>query len=288
MKIRAIATIMLLLLVGCFSEGVETLDFEAKIVVDGYIEPGEKAIVVLTQIFPVDSALDTATLSLIPIRWGKVTISDGDTTETMIGGRSEDYLTEFYYRTLKMRGEEGKTYTIEVEYSDITATASTSIPSKVDILNVSSSCISKTDTTYIIELTLDEPDTSDDYYMVLTKIAGVDSTFKHSLMGVWNDTKLNSLGNCIPVYRAITIADGISNGIMFKAGEEVEVKLCHINRDCYNYWLDHQELLISYNNFVYPITQNARTNIENGLGCWYGYSSATQTITVGAEDSWWQ
>ena len=61
----------------------EVEDFEPKIVVDGWIESGNVAYVCLSQTRPLNSVVDSLAFSEIPIRWAKVTVSDGQTTEAL-------------------------------------------------------------------------------------------------------------------------------------------------------------------------------------------------------------
>ena len=63
----------------------EVEDFEPKIVVDGWIESGNVAYVCLSQTRPLNSVVDSLAFSEIPIRWAKVTVSDGQTTEVLTG-----------------------------------------------------------------------------------------------------------------------------------------------------------------------------------------------------------
>lgn len=62
------------------------------------IESGNVAYVCLSQTRPLNSVVDSLAFSEIPIRWAKVTVSDGQTTEVLTGRIDTDYTPPFIYR----------------------------------------------------------------------------------------------------------------------------------------------------------------------------------------------
>ena len=100
---------------GCNEE--KTTLAEKRLVVEGWIDSGEFPVVKLTRTMPlgVDHKVDIDKLSDYMERWAKVTISDGERSEVMVGRYDKNYFPPFVYTSYEMRGEVGKTYTITVE-----------------------------------------------------------------------------------------------------------------------------------------------------------------------------
>ncbi|MFI3314652.1 MAG: DUF4249 domain-containing protein [Rikenellaceae bacterium] len=266
---------------SCQPEITTLPEFEAMIVVDGSIEDGQVATVILTQVIPSESTLDSTLLSQIPIRWGKITLTCEDEEEIMVGGRDTSYLFQFYYRSLHLKGEAGKTYSIKVEYNEVVATATTTIPEPVDLIEIRAEKVTDSDSSYVIMAKLNEPSQEGNHYLVSTKIEGIDYIYKPTLMGVWSDTRINQMDNEIPIYRALSISQtGKEFGVFYTSGDIVWVKISHIDEISYNYWLSQQELFINNSNPIYPVTENAQTNIEGGLGCWSGLGSVIYKIEI--------
>ena len=109
--------------------------YNPEIVIDGWIEVGKGATVVLTQsvmVHPEDNESEIR-LQDIPIRWAKVTVSDGEREEILVGRMDEDIFPPYKYTGTAIKGEAGKKYSVKVEYSGRTVTAETTIPHAVKI-----------------------------------------------------------------------------------------------------------------------------------------------------------
>lgn len=124
--------------VGC-SQDVSTSD-ESQLVVEGWIDAGGFPIVKLTKTIPLGKdELSLDSLSRYMDRWAKVTISDGERTEVLVGRYDKRYFPPFIYTTYDMRGVEGREYALRVEASDgKVAEAKTRIPvsAKIDSFRV--------------------------------------------------------------------------------------------------------------------------------------------------------
>ena len=110
--------------------------YNPEIVIDGWIEVGKGATVVLTQsvmVHPEDNESEIR-LQDIPIRWAKVTVSDGEREEILVGRMDEDIFPPYKYTGTAIKGEAGKKYSVKVEYSGRTVTAETTIPHAVHLV----------------------------------------------------------------------------------------------------------------------------------------------------------
>ncbi|MFI3331496.1 MAG: DUF4249 domain-containing protein [Rikenellaceae bacterium] len=272
---------LLLSLGACGDLEPEYLDFEATLVLDGSIYIDEYPEIVVTQLVPPDSELSDYVLSLIPISWAKVTLYCEDESESLVGTSNDKYLSNFYYQTLKMKGEQGKQYTLEVEYQGIKVSATTTMLSPVALDSVWCEKVSETDSGYLIKVKIDEPLDEQNYYLISSRVSGESEIYQPTMFGVWSDTRLNTLDNTVPVFRATSILmDGDTYDIFYRSGEKVELQVSNIDKDSYDYYLDLQELSINIANPIYPVTTNARSNVDGGLGIFSGKASSYYTIII--------
>lgn len=134
------------LLTSC-EQQVNLLGEEDHLVVEGWITTGGHPIVLLHRSYNlnnpnhanVDADVDVEELFQKQfIAWGKVSISDGDTTIILNARINRDYLPSTTYSTVWMDGVPGKTYTIQVDYRDYHATATSTMlePWNMDSLRV--------------------------------------------------------------------------------------------------------------------------------------------------------
>src|SRR5215212_8407360 len=126
---KAISCIVVLILFSC--ERNITVDLpvpEQKIVVEGYIETGEKAIVTLTKTAAFFAPVDSASLLSYLVTNATVTVSDGITTEQLILTIDTNLYVPLVYKSQTITGQEGKTYTLTIVAEGKTLTAVTTIP----------------------------------------------------------------------------------------------------------------------------------------------------------------
>ena len=96
-----------------------------------------------------DNYQQADSLSQYLIRWAKVSVSDGERTVVLTGKFDSRYFPPYVYTTGNMRGEAGKTYTLDVEHRDFHATATTTIPETHRIENLTIKPCADSDTALI-------------------------------------------------------------------------------------------------------------------------------------------
>jgi hypothetical protein len=109
--------IFVALLCGCMKESHFDDGFHQRLVVEGRIEQGREAVVMLSLTTPYADNYDEDTFRDMIIRWAKVTVICDEHSEVLTGRANKDYPTQFIYTGLDIIGEVGKSYTLEVEYS---------------------------------------------------------------------------------------------------------------------------------------------------------------------------
>ena len=107
---RTILTVIsLAVLLGC--QDIVLPSYAPQIVVEGWIENGGFPVVIITTTVPVnESVKDSSDLKNHIIRWGKVSISDGEKEVILSGRKDERFFPPYIYTTSKLKGEVGKTY----------------------------------------------------------------------------------------------------------------------------------------------------------------------------------
>ena len=150
---------MSILLSACDGDYMPVQD--SHLVVEGWIEDDGYPTVIVTLSIPItEDYVPADTLSSYIVRWAKVTVyCDGDSV-VLTGKYDSGYYPPYIYTTSGMRGEAGKTYSLKVEYKDMTATAITKIPSRPDVQQFKLEKCQDSDTLYPDSCTYRFRDTS--------------------------------------------------------------------------------------------------------------------------------
>lgn len=253
---------------------------ETQLVVEGWIESGEHPVVMVSESIGVttNSPIDASAMVDHVAKWAKVSISDGDKTVILTGMGTADLFPPYMFSSSKITGEVGKTYTLKVEYKDYVATAETTIPAPVPI-----------DTLYIRELAdslgtimcgFTDPSDQENYYKIFTRTKDKDTRFHPSALAQTTDENLSGYSEMF-VYSTQRMLEPVDIPNI-REGDEVEVKLCTMTSEVYEFW-NRFEIFLSANLAdSRPVTDNTvRANMHGALGYWAGYGvDKTKTIKV--------
>lgn len=257
--------------------------YQPQIAVEGWIDEGLFANVILTQSmrFNYEDDSDNVELADIPIRWAKVTVSDGENEEILVGRMDSRYFPPFIYTGSRLRGKAGRKYILKVEYSGRTLTAETTIPEPVSIEDIGIETSEESDTLYSVNITfLDDPGQKN-YYKVFTRVTPGDTRYLPSFMGTVSDEAISSdHKGKISVNRALKQLDVDGYTPFFKRGDTVEVKFTQLPEEGFRFWSDYEDALTSGDNIFFPNTVNVRSNISRGLGIWCGYGTDVRTVII--------
>lgn len=261
--------------------------YNPEIVVDGWIEEGEAANVILTQTVMVNPDIEQGEIKLqdIPIRWAMVTVSDGEQEEVLVGRKSDGIFPPYRYTGVTIRGEAGKKYFLKVEYSGRTVTAETTIPEPVRIDDFKVIKSEECDTLYRIDISFRDDRKEKNWYKVLTSIrdekAGTeDMRYYSAFMGTVSDEILGPEENTMTVSRPFRHIRTEDYSPYFHKGETVKVKLAQIDEASFLFWSDYENEISNGKNILFPSTSDLRSNVNGGRGIWCGYNSDTVQITV--------
>lgn len=260
---------------GCNEE--KTTLAEKRLVVEGWIDSGEFPVVKLTRTMPlgVDHKVDIDKLSDYMERWAKVTISDGERSEVMVGRYDKNYFPPFVYTSYEMRGEVGKTYTITVETDNgERATAQTTIPEPMQLRDVCSKPADGGDG-YLIYGYTDERKKC----KLFVKNYWEDKEFQSMSMGLYDSDMYTDEGK-VTVKNSLT-AWTEEYTPYFKKGDTVIVKVAALDDKSYDFWRSYEDMSMLSRLPMIPMTNNLKSNVHGALGYWCGYGVSTYMVVVG-------
>lgn len=250
---------------------------EPKLVIQGSISDDGNPLVFLTMsIAPKGSQ---GSLSDALVRWGKVTISDGDTSVILTGGPASMLFPPYAYYSHSFNGQADKTYTIYAEYGDYSASAVTSIPKPTPIDSIVTDAVADNDTLRSAKLWFTAPADCPAYYIVKmrTRETGI---FVPCLLG---ETQTFVPGEAV----SVPILMPKSNIWQEKyhsnllVGDTLEIGLARVNHDAYSFWKQFSTLIISSDGAdLLGEKTNLVGNVNGGYGIWYGEGISKTLLIV--------
>lgn len=262
---------------GCTEEeGME--GYRYRLVVEGWIEEGDVANVILSQNNPLVTTVDSTSIENMVIRWAKVTVSDGEKSEILRGRIDGNYFPPFIYHGTELMGEAGKTYTLTVEYSGHAWTAQTTIPESVPLTDLRAESVEGRDTLFSVKATFRDPAGEKNYYKFFTRIAGKKGRFLPSLMGNFDDNLFEGQEMEVSVYQSVQMKELKKFSTYFHERDTVEVKFCTMSEFDFDFWTAYENEQINSQNPLFPANQNLPSNISSGRGCWCGYGCRTYLV----------
>lgn len=275
--------------------------YKEQIVIDGNIETGMPAIVLLSKTNNIYSPTNLDAYLNGFISGATVIISNGSITDTLTEicsdnlppgteeiasaffGVPVDQLANFHlcaYVSLNVIGEIGKTYTLTVIHEGKTYTSSTSIyqPTKLDSLYWKPQGNAK-DVGFSWGK-LSDPAFSNDAYKWEVKYIS-EGVFSKTFNPYFNDKFFNGLSFEFGYENPMSFNDSTvsnENRGFFEKGDTIVVKFSKLGQKEYNFFeKKYNQLYSGGNPFATPT--NIPTNIKGGaLGIWVGYSPSFDTL----------
>jgi len=143
----------LLFIIGCTSEiTLDQNEYQPKIVVDGWIEPNEPAIVFLTLSSPFLTQYDSVSIVKSFLNHAKVSIySSTGEEEILTLFKIKDHFPPYVYKSTQLTGIIGHSYQLKIEYSGKLLISSTTIPQPPQIESITYKERNKFDGTLIVK-----------------------------------------------------------------------------------------------------------------------------------------
>jgi hypothetical protein len=266
-------------LVGCNRDNFDKeIPLESKIVVEGWIEEGDFANVILMKSIPTNSVIDSSTVFNQVIRSAKVTVSDGIQEEILRLKSNTGSIPPFIYYGSSILGETGKKYTLKVSYLNNTIEAVTSIPKSVLLKTAKYTKSKPSDTTGYINITFEDPIPDKNYYSIATRLEKQDSIFTPALYGNLDDVNFKSSLVSLQINRGITLYPKTKFQPYFEDGNTIFVKLRTTDKVAFDFWNGWQNEIINGRNPIFPSSTSLKSNINGGIGIWAGYGVSTLII----------
>ena len=241
--------------------------FEERLVVDGRIEAGHNAVVMLSLNSEFSEEYSEEELRDMVVRWAKVTLCCEGEEEVLIGRSDENFPTQYIYRSTHIIGEVGKSYTLTVDYSSQRWSAQSHIPAPLQLTDIRVESVDGLH--YSITAILPPSDTP---CSIDCSLDG-SSYFAPTILGVY-DASAES--------RRITInppIEGFGYSTLFDGEDVVVLRLNTLTPFGYEYWSCWENNVVNNFNPVFPAHDNLPTNLtNNAFGIWSGYGSSYHLV----------
>jgi hypothetical protein len=269
-------SIVLLLLLGCNRDDtVKKTGRESEIVVEGWIEEGDVAQVILSRSVPINTTIDTINGINYVIRSAKVTLSDGINEEILRLRTNNNHIPPFVYYGSDIIGKAGKQYTLRIEYLGKKLEATTSIPNSVPFESASYVKNHPSDRNGFAFIKFKDPVNEKNYYQIETRLVNHDSLFIPALYGNLSDENFTSSDVSIQIYRGKSFNEDSEYKPYFEDGNKIYIKLRTMNKIGFDFWNSWQNEILNGQSPIFPNTTSLKSNITGGLGIWEGYGQQT-------------
>lgn len=284
MKKFKLCFLLLLLVLTGLTSCDDSLDFElhnyqSQLVVDGQIENGAYPVVVLTRSASYFSTIDSAFLRNMVISRAKVTVSDGITEEVLTLRKNNNFYPPYIYEGTELKGEAGKTYSLQIEHDNKTYTSITTIPQPVLLDSLWFNLVPGKKSLGQIYGKFTDPEDTEDYYRVFTQRVEQDTKFIPVYLSAIGDRFFNGQTFTFSLLRGSESLSDAKDDVYFKKGDLVRVKISTMDRIHFDFWRTlERELYVTGNPFS-SSGNEIKSNITGGaLGIWGGYNSSVHEI----------
>ena len=268
-----------IIIASCSNDNVsEQKSLESKLVVEGWIEQGDYAQVLLSSSIPVTDVIDSTNILNHAIRAAKITISDGTTSEVLRVKTDKNRVPPFVYFGSTLKGEAGKQYSLKIEYLNRIVEATTIIPGTVSLKSAEYVKKVETDTTGYVFVKFDDPINEKNYYQIATKIDGEEPIFVPSFYGNLDDKNFTASSISVQINRGVLLFPKTKFTPYFADGDLIHVKLRTQNKDALDFWNSWQNEIVNSRNPIYPANTSLKSNIKGGIGIWAGYGQSTLIV----------
>lgn len=271
---------MLSLLTGCISDiQIKAPESDTTYIVEGWIEQGGYAHVMVSHSLPYNSKIGLADLFELLVTDAQVTVKSDSQTEKLLLVEDTMYTILPVYRGFQIRGEPGKNYTLEVKIGDqvFTSTDTMMNPIGLDSLWFSPEPIN--DSLGYIHIRLRDPIQPGNYYRIFAKRLGIDTDYTGLSGSLIDDHIFNGTTINFPLIRT-GITANTADKHFFRRGQRVVVKTGIVTPHYYDFLSkvsNEMGQTLSPLSFQVP----AVTLMTGGaLGGWGCYAITLDTIDI--------
>jgi hypothetical protein len=247
-------------------------------VVEGWIENGMPAQVILSHSAPYFSAIDSNNIRDFSETHAKVTLYSGSDDEILTLKPNQSYFPPYLYKSSGIKGQSGGTYSIEVVLHGDTITASTTIPEPVELDSVWFETDPGMETKGRIWIRLTDDGSEANYYRLLYKRKGKDSRYTATNISTFSDVMINGKTAEMGFLRGYSSLAEVEKENYFEKGDTVSVKFCTIDKEQFDFWNVYQSKVIASANPLATSNNLLKSNIKGGLGMWTGYGATSYMV----------
>ena len=271
--------ILLYLFISCENEiDLDIPGHDSKIVVEGWIEQGKGAKVLLSLSAPYFTKIDSSNLRDYSVTRAKVSLLSDSGNEVLTLKPNDVFFPPYYYFGSEVLGESLGQYQLEVVYQGKTYMAETTIPNIVPLDSIWFEPEAENDTLGLIGIKLSDNANENNYYRILTKRVGKDKRFIPVFTSVFSDELFNGKTIELTLSKGNASLLDIANDRYFHVSDTVIVKFCSIDKEHFNFWNTLQSQIISSANPFSATNNKIASNITDGFGIWGGYAAWFGTV----------
>ncbi len=280
--IKGGAFLFLSILTGCTEDvSLTILGGDKKIVIEGTIENGKPAKVIVTRNSPISQAIDFNT---ILVKDAKVYVSNGAITDTLLFSIDSFASIPFLYKGSSILGVPSQTYYLTVLADGHTFTSVTTIPTPVALDSVWWKVQPGKDSLGLAWAHLSEPAGFGNAYKWFAKRPTSDRRFIAPYASTFDDKFIDGKSFDFAYDRGTDPNDKATaspeppDAGYFKGTDTVYIKFCAIDYNTAKFYTTYERALESNGNpFASPVT--IISNITGGgLGVWAGLGCSYDTI----------
>lgn len=274
---------------------VKLPDYEPKLVVEGYIENGKPARVMLTRSIPYFENIDLNYIIqnvLVMDAVVTVTSSDGETERLSL--TLDDESPVYYAYKGHILGKENTDYTLTIQWGGEVYTAKTSILHTFDLDSIGFNRGSEllTDTMRTIRVLMTDNPSENNFYQYMVKVHGKkihDRLWVSTLPVAFDDATFSGLSFNFEVLRANPSAFLMGEmteeeqreyfRVTYRPGDTVYVKHSLMDYDSYQFWnTGGYSAAMGQNPFMNPAPVVSNIKGKNVTGVWCGLASKTDVL----------
>ncbi len=260
---------------------------EQQYVVDGWIEQGNYAKVIVTQSMPYVSTIDSATYRDLVITKAKVVLTNGNASEILTLTRDTNYFPPYIYTGTQIQGKVGENYklTIYIKKQSTksgaikkdTLQAQTKIPKPPEIIDIWTEQAKVKDSIVRLKLKfIDNPNKSDFYHLKIKE--STQGSYINPYISIFSDKKFNGDSVSMPVFWGTKRQK--AEDIYFYYNDTIDLKFCTMDKASFNFWQGYQQEKVSALNPFSTTNKNIQGNVTGGLGIWCGYGVTKYRIRI--------
>lgn len=266
-----------ILLLAAFACGEDPVSAKPAPVIEGWINSDGYPVVMFTASFVTDDYGKPIADKMI--RWGKVTISDGETTAILTGGLDKEYFPPYRYYTFDIKGVPGRTYRIVADYEDLHAEAECTMPFPTSIDSIAVRSIQGNDSLRSATLHFTAPADCPAYFCVTLRDLDPRGRPLPAMMGCVR-ADVPGVHMELPLLRPKNSLDTVPFIPQFTIGQRYDVTLCRVSPEVYEFWDGYNNLTIFGGSQFVSASSSLKGNIRGGFGVWSAQGASTRLLEV--------